>query len=96
MYSGMPLADNATRHDTRCVAGSAPYAVPAPGQVDHWICCADVALWVERRWGRDTVSSERELRYAEREAGMFGCFTHGAERTDQLAPPSVDCLIIPS
>jgi len=37
----------------------------SPGAVDHWLACADVALWAERRWGRDSVMSERELRFAE-------------------------------
>lgn len=48
--------------------GLAPARI-APGQVDHWLACADVALWAEGRWGEDSVRSERELRFAELEAG---------------------------
>lgn len=44
--------------------GLAPAKV-APGQVDHWLACADVALWAERRWGAESLMSERELRFAE-------------------------------
>jgi hypothetical protein len=36
-----------------------------PGAVDHWLACADTALWAENRWGPDAVMSERELRFAE-------------------------------
>jgi hypothetical protein len=35
------------------------------GQLRHWSACADVALWVERRWGPEHLLSERELRFAE-------------------------------
>lgn len=48
--------------------GLAPAKV-APGQVDHWLSCADVALWAEKRWGKDSVTSERELRFQELAAG---------------------------
>jgi hypothetical protein len=40
----------------------------AAGAVDHWLCCADVAIWAERRWGVDSLWSERELRFAELDA----------------------------
>jgi hypothetical protein len=40
----------------------------APSQVDHWLGCADAALWAEARWGDAAVLSERELRFAELEA----------------------------
>jgi hypothetical protein len=39
-----------------------------PGAVDHWLACADVALWAERRWGPNSLTSERELRFAELDA----------------------------
>lgn len=40
----------------------------SPGAVDHWLACADVAVWAERRWGAGSVISERELRFAEANA----------------------------
>lgn len=42
-----------------------PAARVTPGAVDHWLACADTALWAERRWSRDSLMSERELRFAE-------------------------------
>lgn len=45
-----------------------PPARVSPGAVDHWLACADTALWAERRWDRDSLMSERELRFAELEA----------------------------
>ena len=45
-----------------------PPARVTPGAVDHWLACADTALWAERRWGQDSLMSERELRFAELEA----------------------------
>jgi hypothetical protein len=45
-----------------------PAARVSPGAVDHWLACAEVALWAEGRWGRDSLMSERELRFAELEA----------------------------
>ena len=44
-----------------------PAAKVSPGQVDHWLACADVALWAEGRWGEAAVMSERELRFAEQD-----------------------------
>jgi hypothetical protein len=45
-----------------------PAARVGPGQADHWLACADAGIWAERRWGRDAVMSERELRFAELDA----------------------------
>lgn len=45
-----------------------PAAKVGPGQVDHWLACADVALWAEERWGPEALTCERELRLHEREA----------------------------
>ena len=45
-----------------------PPARVTPGAVDHWLACADTALWAERRWGRESLMSERELRFAELDA----------------------------
>jgi hypothetical protein len=42
-----------------------PVAKIGPGQVDHWLCCADAVLWAEERWGRGAVTTERELRWIE-------------------------------
>ena len=42
-----------------------PVAKIGPGQVDHWLYCADVVLWAEERWGRGAVTTERELRWIE-------------------------------
>ncbi len=46
-----------------------PAAKIGPGQVDHWLSRADVALWAEDRWGLGSVISERELRFEELAAG---------------------------
>ena len=59
----------ATKQGIRYAGLGLPAAKIGPGQVDHWICCADVALWAEARWGRGSVISERELRWQELEAG---------------------------
>jgi hypothetical protein len=32
-----------------------PVARVAPGQVDHWLACADAGIWAERRWGKDSL-----------------------------------------
>jgi hypothetical protein len=45
-----------------------PAARVGAGAVDHWLACADVAIWAERRWSRDSLMSERELRFAELDA----------------------------
>ncbi|MEK6326785.1 MAG: hypothetical protein AABM66_04565 [Actinomycetota bacterium] len=45
-----------------------PPARVTPGAVDHWLACADTALWAERRWAADSLMSERELRFAELDA----------------------------
>ena len=42
-----------------------PVAKIAPGQVDHWLWCADAVLWAEERWGCGAVTTERELRRIE-------------------------------
>lgn len=42
-----------------------PQTKVGPGQVDHWLSCADVVLWAEERWGRGAVTTERELRWIE-------------------------------
>jgi hypothetical protein len=39
------------------------------GEVDHWLACADVALELERRFGADSVLTDRELRFRERLTG---------------------------
>lgn len=48
-------------------------ALPAlkirPGEVDHWLYCADAVLWAEERWGRGSVVTERELRWIEHAEG---------------------------
>ena len=40
----------------RPVAGDDPYL----GQVDHWLACADVAIELERRFGAESVLTDRE------------------------------------
>jgi len=46
-----------------------PQAKVGPGQVDHWLSCADVVLWAEERWGCGAVTTERELRWIEQAEG---------------------------
>ena len=36
------------------------------GEVDHWLACADVAIELERRFGAESVLTDRELRFQER------------------------------
>lgn len=46
-----------------------PVASVSPGNVDHLLRCATVALRAEARYGTDRVLSERELRLAEQVEG---------------------------
>jgi hypothetical protein len=46
-----------------------PVARITPALVSHWLACADVALWAERRYGSEAVISERELRLLEQIEG---------------------------
>jgi hypothetical protein len=62
---GDPTLLCATREGIAYAGLGLPVARVTPGAVDHWIRCADVALWAERRWGQGAVLSERELRFAE-------------------------------
>jgi hypothetical protein len=62
---GDPTLLVATRQGIRYAGLGLKVAAVAPGAVDHWLACADVALWAERRWAPSCVWSERELRFAE-------------------------------
>ena len=66
---GDPTLLRATDTGIRYAQLGLPAAKVGPGQVDHWLCCADVALWAEERWGRGSVISERELRFEELASG---------------------------
>lgn len=66
---GDPTLIRATEQGIRYARLGLPAAKISPGQVDHWISCVDVALWAEERWGRGSVTSERELRFQELAAG---------------------------
>lgn len=46
-----------------------PVASVRLGELFHWIACADVCLWAERRFGEQSVLSEPEIRLAERLEG---------------------------
>jgi hypothetical protein len=61
---GDPTLLTATRQGLPYARLGLPPARVRPGAVDHWLCCADVAIWAERRWGRESLWSERELRFA--------------------------------
>jgi hypothetical protein len=65
---GDPTLLSATRQGIRYAGLGLPAARVGPGAVDHWLACADVAIWAERGWGRESVMSERELRFAELDA----------------------------
>jgi hypothetical protein len=65
---GDPTLLCATRQGVAYAGLGLPAATVTPGAVDHWLACADTALWAERRWGRDSLMSERELRFAELDA----------------------------
>src|SRR5215207_7268649 len=62
---GDPTLLRATRYGLRYARLGLSVAKINPGQVDHWLACADVALWAEDRWGAEALMSERELRFAE-------------------------------
>lgn len=40
-----------------------------PALLTHWVACADVGIWAERRWGPGAVTYERELRLMEQIEG---------------------------
>jgi hypothetical protein len=65
---GDPTLLRSTRQGIAYAGLGLPVARVGPGQVDHWLACADAALWSERRWGPDALISERELRFAEQGA----------------------------
>lgn len=65
---GDPTLLRATHYGLRYGRVGLSVAKISPGQVDHWLACADVALWAEGRWGADALMSERELRFAELES----------------------------
>jgi len=62
---GDPTLLCATRQGIAYAGLGLPPARVTPGAVDHRLACADVALWAERRWGPESLQSERELRFAE-------------------------------
>jgi hypothetical protein len=62
---GDPTLLCATRQGVAYAGLGLPPARVTPGAVDHWLACADVAIWAERRWGWEALWSERELRFAE-------------------------------
>jgi hypothetical protein len=62
---GDPTLLCATRQGVTYAGLGLPPARVTPGAVDHWLACADVAIWAERRWGWESLWSERELRFAE-------------------------------
>ena len=65
---GDPTLLCATRQGIAYAGLGLPPATVTPGAVDHWLACADAALWAERRWGAESLWSERELRFAELDA----------------------------
>ena len=64
---GDPTLLRASEQGTVYAGLGLPAAKISPGQVDHWLACADVALWAEGRWGIESVISERELRFTEQD-----------------------------
>jgi hypothetical protein len=62
---GDPTLLCATRQGVAYAGLGLPPARVTPGAVDHWLACAAVAIWAERRWGWEALWSERELRFAE-------------------------------
>jgi hypothetical protein len=65
---GDPTLLSATPQGIAYAGLGLPAARVTPGAVDHWLACADTALWAERRWAADSLMSERELRFAELDA----------------------------
>ncbi|MEK6273369.1 MAG: hypothetical protein AABM42_12120, partial [Actinomycetota bacterium] len=65
---GDPTLLCATRQGIAYAGLGLPPATVTPGAVDHWLACADAALWAERCWGAESLMSERELRFAELDA----------------------------
>ena len=64
---GDPTLLRATDAGIRYARVALPAAKVSAHQVDHWLACADVALWAEARWGAEAVHSEREVRSREQE-----------------------------
>jgi hypothetical protein len=65
---GDPTLLSATPQGIRYAGLGLPAARVAAGAVDHWLACADVAIWAERRWSPEALMTERELRFAELDA----------------------------
>jgi DNA-binding MarR family transcriptional regulator len=63
--AGDPTLIKATTSGIEYARLALPVAKIGPGQVDHWLSCADVVLWAEESWGRCAVTTERELRWIE-------------------------------
>jgi hypothetical protein len=69
LLRGEPALIRATAEGNGVAELGLPVARITPALVSHWLACADVALWAERRLGCDRVISERELRLLEQIEG---------------------------
>ena len=66
MIYGEPSLIRATQTGIAFAGLGLPLATIRIGELHHWIACADVVLWAERRYGNDAVLSEREIRFQEK------------------------------
>ncbi len=81
LLRGEPSLIRATREGIALSGLGLPVARLRLGELDHWLSCADAAIWAERQWGADHVMSERELRFAETDP-------HRPIASAQLGPPT--------
>jgi len=61
LLRSQPSLLRATREGLRYAGLPMPVAKVSPGNVDHWLRCATVALDLGERYGRDRVLTEREI-----------------------------------
>jgi hypothetical protein len=60
-----PSLLRATREGLRYAGLGMPVAKIAPGAVDHWLRCTEVAIKAARHYGKDRILTEREIALAE-------------------------------
>jgi DNA-binding MarR family transcriptional regulator len=63
--AGDPTLISATTAGIAYAGLGLPPATIRIGEVDHWLACADVAIELERRFGAESVLTDRELRFEE-------------------------------
>ena len=67
--AGDPTLISATASGIAYAGLGLPPATIRIGEVEHWLACADVAIELERRFGAESVLTDREVRFEERLTG---------------------------